>query len=116
MSKTKTTTESFLTSFKAFLKGDDDSVLAEKAYRQAQSSLKSHISSYEGDTIDFEDMVTKSKERLEGSKVNFGNPISDRKDYITVLLTAKNDLTDAEQNLQDHLDKISFLKDVLDNQ
>lgn len=74
MSKVK----SFINQFVAAVKGDDVEATAEKAYRQANSALKSQISSLEGDTINLEEKVNDAKEKLASAGINDGNLIADR--------------------------------------
>lgn len=109
----KSIAASFVNSFVAFIEGDDAKVIAEKAYRQSQSALKSHISSYEGDTIDLEEKVSEAKEELAKAEVNFGKKITDRKAYVSQLFSYQNKVTEAEEALEDHVAKIDFLKERL---
>jgi len=101
---------SFVKSFVAIVKGDDATVLAEKAKRQADSALKTQISILEGDLVNKEDAVTSAKEAEESAVVNNGRPISDREFYVETLFCRKNDSTIAEQSLKKHQEKIAFLK------
>lgn len=109
----KSTVKSFVKSFVASIQGDDASVKAEKAFRQAQSALKSQISSLEGDTINLEDAVESAKEAQASARINGGSPISDRNNYVSGLINAKNKVVLAEKGLKEHNEKISFLKDEL---
>jgi len=110
-----TTVKSFVKQFVAQIKGDEVEVRAEKAFRQAQSALKSQIASLEGDTINKEEAVTEAKEKLTKSRINHGDPISNRNTYVENLLSAKNSLTSAESDLEKHNKKIAFLKEELTN-
>jgi len=107
------TVKSFVKSFVAAVSGDDVSSKAEKAFRQAQSALKSQISSLEGDTINLEEKVHDAKEAQEGARINHGNLISDRNLYVDNLIMAKNRVVEAEKALKQHNEKISFLKSEL---
>ena len=111
----KSNLESFVDQFVALVKGDDAAVQAEKTIRQAQSALKSHISSYEGDTIDLEDKVSTAEENLLNARVNNGLLIADRSDYVLNLVKSKERVLDAKEALDQHLDKIKFLKEELDS-
>lgn len=102
--------KSFIKQFVAIIKGDDAEVLAQKTYRQASSALKSQISSLEGDTINFEDKVTEAEEALAMARLNNGVKITDRDQYVQNLVNAKNRLSDAQDDLQEHVDLINFLK------
>lgn len=105
---------SFVRQFVAAVKGDNVEVLAQKALRQADSALKTQISSLEGDTIAKEDRVTDVKEAQEAARINRGQPITDRNAYVRNLLDAKNNVTLAEEDLKTHKEKIAFLKGELD--
>ena len=104
---------SFVKSFVAIITGDDAEAKAQKAYRQALSGLKSQISSLEGDTVNFEDRLEEAKEAQAKARVNNGEPITDRDQYVENLFDAKNDLTEAEQELEEHKARIDFLKEEL---
>lgn len=106
----KSTVKSFVKSFVALVSGDDNTVKAEKAFRQAQSALKTQISSLNGDTIQLEDAVETAKEAKASARVNNGQPISDRNTYVENLLVADNNVTKAEKALETHKKKISFLE------
>jgi hypothetical protein len=108
------TVKSFVKQFVATVQGDDTQAKAEKAFRQAQSALKSQISSLEGDTINLEDRVTDAKEVQTKARINNGNPITDRNAYVTNLVYQKNNVVDAEKALKTHTDKIAFLKSELE--
>lgn len=105
-----TKVKSFINQFIAAVKGDDVEATAEKAYRQANSALKSQTSSLEGDTINLEEAVTSAKEKLASASINDGKLIADRNYYVSNLFQRKNELTKAEENLDTHLKKIEFLK------
>jgi hypothetical protein len=102
--------KSFVDSFVAIVKGDDATAQAEKAKRQADSALKTHISILEGDLVNKEDAVTAAGEAEANAVVNNGQAISSRDSYVEGLLAAKNRLTSAEADLKKHQDKIAFLK------
>lgn len=106
--------KSFIKQFVATVKGDADEVKAQKAYRRAVAGLKTQISSLEGETVMKEDAVENFKDILHKAKVNNGNEISDPNAYVSALVSAKNDVTKAEDDLERHLKKINFLKEVLD--
>lgn len=111
MSKTKL--QSFKDQFVAFVKGDDEGVLAEKVYRQKQAGLNAHISSYKGDVVDLEVKVEEAEENLIKARLNNGKLITDRSAYIKQLVAAKEALTDAKEDLEDKKDIIEFLKEEL---
>ena len=77
--------------------------------------LKTQIASLNGDTISLEDKVEDAKEALKLARVNNGKLITDRNEYVRNLLNAKNALTDAEEALEIHLEKIAFLQEQYDS-
>ena len=111
MAKTKVT--SFVNQFLAYVKGDTAQVQAEKVFRQAQSALNVSISSLTGDTVNFEDAISEAQENLAAARINKGLAITDRSAYVSQLLSAKNRLTTAEENLEAHNQKLDFLKETL---
>ena len=102
---------SFVKQFIAAAKGDDVEVLAQKAWRSAESALKVNIASREGDTISLEDEVSRKKDTLVAARINNGKKVACREEYISELIDAKNELTDAEEELNNHLSELNFLKD-----
>ena len=108
---------SFVKQFIATVKGDTTEAQAQKSWRSAESALKTQIASKEGDTISFEDAVEVAKERLEMARINNGAPIEskDRALYISNLFSAKNALTDAQYDLEIHLEELNFLKEEYAN-
>jgi len=105
--------KSFVKEFTARVKGDDVTAQAEKALRQADSALNIQISVMTGDTVKFEDAVETAKEELAMARVNSGEPISNRDTYVKILIAAKNELSDAEENLEAHIKTLAFLKETL---
>lgn len=102
---------SFVKQFIAIVTGDDVEAYAQKAWRSAESALKVHIAAMEGDIIALEDAVEQAKEGLNNARVNGGYTITDREQYIDNLVSAKNNLTDAEEELAAHMESIAFLKE-----
>jgi len=107
----KTVLNSFCKEFIAKVKGDDVEAQAEKVWRQANSALKSSISSMEGDLIEKEDRVTEAQEKLMGARINNGKAITDRTYYISQLLDAEEGVRIAQKHLDAHIGTITFLKE-----
>ena len=103
---------SFVKQFVAAVKGDDVEVMAQKAWRSAESALKTQIAAREGDTITFEDEVEQATEKVNVAIINNGKPISNREDYIDSLIDAQNALAEAQDELDTHLTELNFLKDI----
>lgn len=105
--------KSFVKQFVAVVKGDDAEAQGQKVLRQADSALQSQVASLNGDTITLEDSVTSAKEALDLARVNNGQVIIDRSYYVRNLLNAKNKVTEAEEALKSHKEKIAFLESEL---
>ena len=111
----KTIMNSFVKQFIAEVKGDDVEAQAEKVWRQANSALKSYISSMEGDLIEKEDKVSDAEEKLAKTRINKGLTISDRNNYIANLISAKENLKRVQKELDAHIATIEFLKEEWEN-
>lgn len=107
--------KSFVKQYVAVVKGDDAEAQGEKVFRQADSALQTHIANLKGDTISLEDNVTNAKEELNLARVNNGQIISDRNEYVNCLLEAKNNLIEAKYELEVHKLKLEFLEGELKN-
>lgn len=99
----------------AIIKGDDAEVLGLRIIRQAESALKTHIASLNGDTITLEDNVADAKENLKLALANYGKNIDNRNTYVRTLLEAENKITLAEEALESHKAKILVLEKHLAN-
>ncbi|MEI6186953.1 MAG: hypothetical protein WCP46_00430 [Alphaproteobacteria bacterium] len=98
----------------AKIQGDDATAKAEKAFRQADSAIRTQVNSLKGDVIAKEDAVTEAQERQAEARINNGQPITNRDAYVRALLDAKNAVTKAEQDLEIHNAKIAFLESELE--
>ena len=107
--------KSFVKEVVAIISGDNAEATGQKILRQADSALKTQVASLNGDTISLEDKVEDAKEALRLARVNNGKLITDRNEYVRNLLNAKNALTDAEEALEIHLEKIAFLQEQYDS-
>ena len=105
----------FINEFVKCRKGDTDIVVAAKAWRSAESALKTHISALEGDSIELEDALSNAGDDLKNARVNQGFKISNRSKYIEQLVKAKNMVILAEENFNDHLQTLDFLKEEYAN-
>jgi uncharacterized protein YifE (UPF0438 family) len=114
MSTKKTTVASFINQFVALVTGDDVQVKAEKVWRQASNALKAAIPSAEGDTIAFEDAVEVAVDNLNKARINNGQPITDRSQYVVNVLRRHEALEIAQENLELHLKKVAILKAELE--
>lgn len=106
---------SFVKQVVATLKGDDAEATGQKILRQADSALKTQTSSLAGDTISLEDKLQDTKDALESAIINKGQLITDRNAYVDNLLRKYNAITDAEETLEAHNEKLGFLNGVLAN-
>ena len=110
---TSTKIKSFVKQFVATVQGEDANAKAQKVLRRADSALKSQIPSLEGDLISLEDNLESAKEKQALARINNGKSIDSSELYISNLLRAKNAVTEAEENLELHKEKIAFLKSEL---
>ena len=62
-----------------------------------------------------QDKVEDAIEALRLARVNNGKLITDRNQYVRNLLDSKNALTDAQDALAAHLEKIAFLQEQYDS-
>lgn len=106
---------SFAKQFVAIIKGDDAEATAQKVWRQADSALKVQIAALKGDVIAKEDNVEQAKEALTKARVNNGNSITSRESYVSNLIAAKNVVTKAEKELEQHNAQIAFLEEEYKN-
>lgn len=104
------TVKSFVRQFVATVSGDDATVKAEKAFRQADSALRTHIAVLKGDVVPKEDAVISAKEELSIARINNCDPITNRDLYVRNLLQGRNNVTLAQEALDLHISKIEFLE------
>lgn len=107
--------KSFVKQFVAVVTGDSAEAQAQKALRQADNSLKSHISALNFETMAFEETLEKAQEAEVLATINGGKLIDSKERYVRSLLDAKNTVTLAEEALKTHKDKIAFLQSKLDD-
>lgn len=110
--ESKKLVKSFVKEFMAKVSGDSAKATAEKVLRQADSALQTHIAVETGNTISLEDALEAAKERLHAAKLNNGSVIDDRDSYVESIINAKNALTLAEEALENHYEKLDFLKEI----
>ena len=99
--------------FRSHLTGDDNTVVAEKRWRQANAAFTSHLAQMNGKTVDFEDNVESAKENYKLACINNGNPIDDKAAYVRNVINAHNNVTKAEDALHDHLVELNALEGVI---
>lgn len=110
-----TKAKSFIQGFVAAIKGDNAEAQAAKVWRQAESGLTMQIAALKGDLIRKEDAVTDAQEALDGARINNGQIITNRDSYVQGLITAKENLTVAEKQLEAHQKTIAFLEEEYAN-
>jgi hypothetical protein len=106
--------ESFVKQFIALIKGDDAEALAQKVFRQRSAALTAHIAVAKSETLVLEDKLEEAIEAQNSARLNHGNSISDRDNYVASLIIAENNVIEAKENLEAHLEKISFLEKELE--
>lgn len=112
----KSNIKSFIDQFVAFVKGDDAEVLAESVYRQRKAALNTKLHNSDGDLVDREQAVEDAKKELFKARLNYGKKISNKEGrdlYIRNLVEAKNNVTKAQEALEDLKDLIKFLKEEI---
>lgn len=110
---TKTNANSWVKQFVAVLTGDDATVQAEKAFRQAKNALESQIAALKFETMSKEDEVSKKEEKLCLARINNGQPLESKEKYAQNLIDSKNAALAAQQALDTHKKKITFFEDEL---
>lgn len=103
----------FLAQFVAFVQGDEAKVRAIKVKRAAEGGLKTQIAVFEADLQRKEDVVEQALEDLNLARLNNGELISDRDDYVRNLITAHNDVAEAEEDLEAHKATLEVLRNEL---
>lgn len=106
----KTKINSFMMQFKSALTGDNAGVQSEKAWRQASSAINAQIYLLKGEVVGLENNVDRANEALVQARVNGGKLIENNNSYIENLLSAKNNVTLMEEELEDQNLKIEFLE------
>jgi hypothetical protein len=107
--------KSFIKGFVAAITGDDAKVKAAKAWRLAESALTMQIAALKGDLIRKEDAVTDAQESLDSARINGGESITNREQYVSNLINAKERLVSAEKALEAHKKTIAFLEEEYAN-
>lgn len=102
--------KSFIREFTALVQGDSTTVVAEKALRSADKALAAQVANLEGDKIEFEEKLESALLNQKKARYNYGQPITNRTEYVNNLVVAKNAVTDAESELEEHNALITFLK------
>lgn len=109
--------KSFIDQFVAIVQGDDAKAQGIKTQRLAGAALRTQIAALEGSLISKEESLSDAQENVNLASINHGRPIGSgdeaRTAYVTSLLQAKNNLTNAEDDLELHKEKIEFLKERL---
>lgn len=105
----------FMKRFAELAKGETPEALAEKVFRQVQSSLNTQIAIMTGDLVTKEDAVKDAQEAFEKTRLNYGRELkpTDRQNYVINLVNAKNALQKAADDLDTHVDTLKFLKNEL---
>lgn len=106
---------SFIALTMAILTGDDNKAIAAKNWRKADSAFQSHISNLEGQTVDLEDKLQDAQEKFEKALVNYGKPIENRTVYMDAIIRAKNAVTEAQENLDNHMQNLADLREIHTN-
>lgn len=111
--KTTTSMKLFVKQFAALIKGDTAEQQALKTFRKAVSAITAHIAKLKGDTISFEDAVETAQENADKALLNNGQDIDNRDSYVRMLVQRNNELKQAQENLNSHLELLAFLEENL---
>ncbi len=106
--------EFYVKSFLALVKGDTVEATALKVKERSTNALKAQISNLEGDTMDFKEAVDNANLELEKATLNNGSETFDKFTYVQGLINAKKVLNAKEDELEQHLETIKFLKERLE--
>ena len=93
----------------ALLEGNDEKGIAIKNERLARAAFEQQLATLEGAKIDAETKVDEALDNYE-SKVFPIKVIEDRSSYMFNIKNAKENLDEAEQDLDDVIDSIKFWK------
>jgi len=109
------TVKSFVKSFVALVQGDSAEAQAQKTFRQVQSALNTQIAVMTGDLVSKEEAVSDAQEAFGKAVINNGRELSsgDRTGYVRNLISAKNSVSNAQGELDEHKETLQFLKDQL---
>lgn len=110
---TKKVVSLYMEQFLAVMNGESDEVVAKKAHIQSIKALKAQVASQDADTLDFEEEVEKAAEAFKLAKVNNGVLLESRVVYCENLLNAKNKLSDKQESLDIHLDRVALYNEIL---
>jgi len=105
----------FTESFKAEAQGDDLNAYAEKAWKGTKSSLDVTVATMKGEVIELEDKVDDAKEHFKRAKVAFGKRVKQETaaNYIANIITAKNAVTVAVNELENKKSDLKFFQGLL---
>ena len=86
---------------------------AEYVHEEITALLKFNLLNLEAEEIKLNQKVNSSVKKLNDVRVNYGLPLEENSNYVLNLINAKNNLTQAENNLKANADKIEFLRSEL---
>lgn len=110
------TVKSFIKQFVAHVKGDNVAIMAEKVFRQAETSLRIHISVFEGKVQQMESNIDTAYESAKKALINEGSIIikndieQDSADYVNKILTKEKEIETATANHLKHSKILEILK------
>lgn len=101
--------KSFVRETKARLKGDTNTVIAEKNHRKATAGIKQQIAALEASLIDAEGQVEESEEALAAAKYPT-ELITDSKSYLQGIKAAETRLEGHKDTVEDIKASIKYYK------
>lgn len=103
----------FMSIVLAKLTGDKAKEVAARNEKKARAALKGQISALESEQVNLDEAVEDAKEALNNA-IYCTEPIVSSEAYISNIVKAKDNLTDAEDAIEDNQESIEFYKSLLE--
>jgi hypothetical protein len=97
----------------ATIRGDDAKATALKIQAKAIGAFNAQIAVKTAETLDKEEDLELAKDNLAKARMNMGVLITDKVVYLEKLGKAQDKVEAAQDELDNHLDSIEFLKEQL---
>jgi hypothetical protein len=97
----------------AAVKGDDAAAVGIKIQKTAMAQIRAQVAAKNAHTLTLEDNLEVAKEALAQARINNGLLISDSVAYIKTLLIANRKISQAEDEIKNHEEEITFLTEQL---
>lgn len=97
----------------AIISGDNAEATALKIQAKSKATLRAQIAVKTATTLDLEEVLQEKKDARNLARVNNGQLITDKTDYLQGILNAKRNEETAQANLDQHLADIKTLEEEL---